>query len=110
MHQSITTVLTPYGFRDAAASGRNGYALGASLLPLPLQVEIHGLLQANADRLGDPSGQAIARELGRRLQRSGIVIEAVPPVRTFFNRSPWAIPMGSAAQKLPAADPEPSRC
>ncbi len=83
MHQSIT----PYGFRDAAGSGRHGYALGASLLPLPLQVEILGLLQANADRLGDPSGQAIARELGRRLQRSGIAIETVPPVRTFFNRS-----------------------
>jgi len=87
LHQSITTVLTPYGFRDAAGSGRHGYALGASLLPLPLQVEIHGLLQANADRLGDPSGQAIARELGRRLQRSGIAIEAVPPVRAYFNRS-----------------------
>jgi predicted kinase len=87
LHQSITTVLTPYGFRDAAGSGRHGYALGASLLPLPLQVEIHGLLQANADRLGDPSGQAIARELGKRLQRSGIAIEAVPPVRAFFNRS-----------------------
>lgn len=87
LHQSITTILTPYGFRDAAASGRYGYALGASLLPLPLQVEIHGLLQANADRLGDPSGQAIARELGKRLQRSGIAIESVPPVRTYFNRS-----------------------
>jgi len=87
LHQSITTVLTPYGFRDAAGSGRHGYALGASLLPLPLQVEIHGLLQANADRLGDPSGQAIARELGRRLQRSGIAIETVPPVRAYFNRS-----------------------
>jgi predicted kinase len=87
LHQSITTVLTPYGFRDAAGSGRHGYALGASLLPLPLQVEIHGLLQAHADRLGDPSGQAIARELGTRLQRSGIAIESVPPVRTFFNRS-----------------------
>jgi hypothetical protein len=87
LHQSITAILTPYGFRDAAGSGRHGYALGASLLPLPLQVEIHGLLQANADRLGDPSGQAIARELGKRLQRSGIAIEAVPPVRTFFNRS-----------------------
>ncbi len=87
LHQSITAILTPYGFRDAAGSGRHGYALGASLLPLPLQVEIHGLLQAHADRLGDPSGQAIARELGKRLQRSGIAIEAVPPVRTFFNRS-----------------------
>ena len=87
VHQDITNVLTPYGFRSANDHRRNGYALGASLLSIPRLVEVLALMRANADHLGDPTGQEICQELSERLLWSGVAIEAITPVRSYFNRA-----------------------
>ena len=87
VHQDITNVLTPYGFRSANDHRRNGYALGASLLSIPRLVEVLALMRANADHLGDPTGQEICQELSERLLWSGVAIDAITPVRSYFNRA-----------------------
>jgi predicted kinase len=87
VHQDITNVLTPYGFRSANDHRRCGYALGASLLSIPRLVEVLALMRANADHLGDPTGQDICQELSERLLWSGVAIDAITPLRSYFNRA-----------------------
>jgi predicted kinase len=64
---AITDTLTPYGFRLPGRSGRRGYSLGTALLSLAELREVCGLLQLQAEHLGDSQAAGIAEVLRERL-------------------------------------------
>ena len=67
MRKDIEKTLTPYGFRLRHDNPRHGYCLGTALLSAPRLVEIHGVVQHVAQRLGDPTAQDLLDELEQRL-------------------------------------------
>jgi predicted kinase len=64
---AINDTLTPYGFRLPGRSGRRGYSLGTALLSLPELREVNGLLQLQAEHLGDSQAAALSAVLRERL-------------------------------------------
>lgn len=64
---AINDTLTPYGFRLPGRSGRRGYSLGTALLSLPELREVSGLLQLQAEHLGDSQAAALSAVLRERL-------------------------------------------
>jgi predicted kinase len=81
LRKDIEKTLTPYGFRPHHDNPRHGYCLGTALLSAPRLVEIHGVVQHVAQRLGDPTALDLLRELEERLAWGGIEVTAAPPLR-----------------------------
>ena len=82
LRKDIEKTLTPYGFRLRHDNPRHGYCLGTALLSAPRLVEIHGVVQQMAQRLGDPSALDLLHELEERLAWGGIDTKATPPLRS----------------------------
>jgi hypothetical protein len=89
VHELITTLLTPYGFRLPGGSGRGGYALGTALLSLEQMVQVHRLLEQQATGGADPVASELRQELGRRLEGLGVDLQ-VPPSRVWLDGPPPA--------------------
>ena len=85
LRKDIEKTLTPYGFRLHHDNPRHGYCLGTALLSAPRLVEIHGVVQHAAQRLGDPTAQDLLSELEQRLAWGGIEVTATPPLRTYLD-------------------------
>lgn len=85
LRKDIEKTLTPYGFRLRHDNPRHGYCLGTALLSAPRLVEIHGVVQHAAKRLGDPTAQDLLRELEQRLAWGGISVEGTPPLRSYLD-------------------------
>ena len=85
LRKDIEKTLTPYGFRPHHDNPRHGYCLGTALLSAPRLVEIHGVVQHVAQRLGDPTALDLLRELEERLAWGGIEVTAAPPLRTVLD-------------------------
>ena len=85
LRKDIEKTLTPYGFRLHHDNPRHGYCLGTALLSAPRLVEIHGVVQHAAERLGDPTAQDLLDELEQRLSWGGIEVTATPPLRTYLD-------------------------
>jgi predicted kinase len=85
LRKDIEKTLTPYGFRLRHDNPRHGYCLGTALLSAPRLVEIHGVVQHAAQRLGDPTALDLLRELEQRLTWGGISVEATPPLRSYLD-------------------------
>lgn len=85
LRKDIEKTLTPYGFRPHHDNPRHGYCLGTALLSAPRLVEIHGVVQHVAQRLGDPTALDLLSELEERLAWGGIAVTAAPPLRTYLD-------------------------
>jgi predicted kinase len=102
LRKDIEKTLTPYGFRPHHDNPRHGYCLGTALLSAPRLVEIHGLVQHVAQRLGDPTALNLLSELEQRLAWGGIAVTAAPPLRTVLD---GAHPGVESLQRGTLADP-----
>ncbi|MCX5956700.1 MAG: ATP-binding protein [Cyanobacteria bacterium] len=60
LRKDIEKTLTPYGFRLRHDNPRHGYCIGTALLSAPRLVEIHGVVQHAAERLGRHRGDGHA--------------------------------------------------
>ena len=85
LRKDIEKVLTPYGFRLPHDNPRHGYCLGTALLSAPRLVEIHGVVQHAAQRLGDPTAQDLLSELEQRLAWGGIETAGALPLRAYLD-------------------------
>ena len=85
LRKDIEKTLTPYGFRLPHDNPRHGYCLGTALLSAPRLVEIHGLVQHVAERLGDPTAQDLLAELEQRLAWGGIETSGAAPLRAYLD-------------------------
>jgi len=85
LRKDIEKTLTPYGFRLPHDNPRHGYCLGTALLSAPRLVEIHGVVQHAAQRLGDPTAQDLLGELEQRLAWGGIERSGAAPLRTYLD-------------------------
>ncbi len=85
LRKDIEKTLTPYGFRLRHDNPRHGYCLGTALLSTPRLVEIHGVVQHAAQRLGDPTALDLLSELEQRLAWGGISVEAAPALRAYLD-------------------------
>ncbi|MFM7360781.1 MAG: AAA family ATPase [Cyanobium sp.] len=85
LRKDIEKTLTPYGFRPRHDNPRHGYCLGTALLSAPRLVEIHGVVQHAARRLGDSSALDLLSELEQRLAWGGISVEGIPPLRSYLD-------------------------
>ena len=102
LRKDIEKTLTPYGFRLHHDNPRHGYCLGTALLSAPRLVEIHGVVQHVAQRLGDPTAQDLLDELEQRLSWGGIEVTATPPLRTYLD---GAHPGAESQQQGTLAEP-----
>ena len=85
LRKDIENLLTPYGFRLPHDNPRHGYCLGTALLSAPRLVEIHGVVQHAAQRLGDPTAQDLLAELEQRLVWGGIERSGAAPLRAYLD-------------------------
>ena len=85
LRKDIEKVLTPYGFRLPHDNPRHGYCLGTALLSAPRLVDIHGVVQHAAIRLGDPTAQDLLSELEQRLAWGGIETAGATPLRAYLD-------------------------
>ena len=85
LRKDIEKTLTPYGFRLPHDNPRHGYCLGTALLSAPRLVEMHGVVQHAAQRLGDPTAQDLLAELEQRLAWGGIETAGALPLRTYLD-------------------------
>ena len=85
LRKDIEKTLTPYGFRLPHDNPRHGYCLGTALLSAPRLVEIHGVVQHAAQRMGDPTAQDLLAELEQRLAWGGIETAGALPLRTYLD-------------------------
>jgi hypothetical protein len=85
LRKDIEKVLTPYGFRLPHDNPRHGYCLGTALLSAPRLVDIHGVVQHAAIRLGDPTAQDLLSELEERLAWGGIETAGALPLRAYLD-------------------------
>ena len=102
LRKDIEKTLTPYGFRLHHDNPRHGYCLGTALLSAPRLVEIHGVVQHAAQRLGDPTALDLLSELEQRLAWGGIEVTAAPPLRTYLD---GAHPGAETLQRGTLAEP-----
>ena len=85
LRKDIEKLLTPYGFRLPHDNPRHGYCLGTALLSAPRLVDIHGVVQHAAQRLGDPTAQDLLAELEQRLAWGGIERSGAAPLRAYLD-------------------------
>jgi len=85
LRKDIEKLLTPYGFRLPHDNPRHGYCLGTALLSAPRLVDIHGVVQHAAIRLGDPTAQDLLGELEQRLAWGGIETAGALPLRAYLD-------------------------
>ena len=85
LRKDIEKLLTPYGFRLPHDNPRHGYCLGTALLSAPRLVDIHGVVQHAAQRLGDPTAQDLLGELEQRLAWGGIETAGAAPLRAYLD-------------------------
>ena len=85
LRKDIEKLLTPYGFRLPHDNPRHGYCLGTALLSAPRLMEIHGVVQHAAQRLGDPTAQDLLGELEQRLAWGGIETAGATPLRAYLD-------------------------
>jgi predicted kinase len=85
LRKDIEKLLTPYGFRLPHDNPRHGYCLGTALLSAPRLVDIHGVVQHAAQRLGDPTAQDLLSELEQRLAWGGIETAGALPLRAYLD-------------------------